>query len=235
MLIDLHCHTCPMSPCSIATYSSIVDDSLKAGFQGLVLANHYFKPFLNGKNLTSAEYAKQYVEEFKKTEEYGRTKNFKVFFAVELTPEEYPLVHLLIYGVPFEFLYENPEIYNLPLEKIYRIVKSYDGALIQAHPYRSGMTVLNTDFLDGVEINCHPIFGPTYKEKLTDIAKEKGLHITCGSDFHGKTERTKCGMVIPDDISDSIQLKDFILSENEKTLLVHEQGEEEPKYIKVKA
>lgn len=234
MLVDMHCHTCPMSPCSAATYMSIVDDSLKAGFDGIVLANHYFKQFLNGKDLTPTEYAKQFVEDFKKTKEYGDSKGFKVFFAIEVPPREFPQVHLLVYGVPFEFLYENPEVYDMSLEEIYRLVKSYGGALIQAHPYRCNMTVMNTDYIDGVEANCHPAFGPTFKEKLSEVAKAEGLHLTCGSDFHGKTERTKCGMVIPDDISDSFSLKDYILSDKEKLLLVHEQGEEKPIYLNAK-
>lgn len=233
MLVDLHCHTYPISRCSAVDYRQMIAHSKAVGLDGIVIANHYQKGYLKDLNVTAQEFAKLYVEEFEKTLSYAKEVDFKVFFAVEITAEAFPLAHLVVYGVPYEFLYENPEIYDLSLKEIYEKVKQYGGILIQAHPFRSDMTVMNTDFLDGVEINCHPVFGPTCKQELIKISKEKGLHITCGSDYHGKIYRPRCGMIIPDDTENTFDLANYIMSENEKTLLVHEQGEKEAEYIKI--
>ena len=40
--------------------------------------------------------------------------------------------------------------------------------------------VLDTDFLDGVEINCHPLYGNSYSKELMEIAEKERLIVTCG-------------------------------------------------------
>ena len=235
MIVDLHTHTRGISPCCKSPYNEIIDDSKAAGLDGIIIANHYQKSYPRDHALTASEYVAAYEKEVALAMEYGKSVGCKVFYAIEITAERYKNVHLLVYGVPFAFLYENPEVYDLELKELYTLVKAYGGVLIQAHPYRGGTTVLDVNYLDGVEINCHPHFGPTHRDRLIAIAEENDLHVTCGGDYHATSYRPLCGMYLPDDIADSRQLAAYILSSAEKTLLVHEQGSDTPTTIKVKA
>ena len=40
MLIDLHCHTFPLSQCSILTIDQLVDGARRRGLDGLCLTEH---------------------------------------------------------------------------------------------------------------------------------------------------------------------------------------------------
>ena len=227
----MHTHTYPASTCARGTLEDVIDHSIEAGLDGIVLANHYQKSYIT--DITHSEFIEKYINEFLAAKEYGEKKNFKVFFAVELTYEANFYCHLLIYGVPFEFLYENPEIYDMDIKDIYRIVKKYNGALIQAHPYRMDVEILDPECIDGLEVNCHVRFGKTHSDKILKFARENSMHVTCGSDYHTTHRRPKCGMLIPNDVKNSIDLKDYILSENTKTLLVDELDDNSPIYINV--
>lgn len=233
MLIDLHTHTYPASTCARGTIEEVINHSIEAGLDGIVLANHYQKSYITDTGITHKEFIDKYINTFLSAEKYGKEHNFKVFFAVELTYEASFYCHLLIYGVPFDFLYENPEIYDMDIKDVYRIVKKYNGALIQAHPYRMDVEILDPSCVDGVEINCHVRFGETHSKKILDFARKNSMHVTCGSDYHATHRRPKCGMVIPDYVNDGIELKDYILSDAKKTLLVDELDGTEPSYITV--
>ena len=50
-------------------------------------------------------------------------------------------------------------------------------------------------------------------ERILEYAKENGLKLTCGSDYHGDTYKPRqCGIVIPDTVTDEKSLKDYILN-----------------------
>ena len=77
---------------------------------------------------------------------------FLVFFGIEVTLTINLELHLLIYGVSEEFLLTYSDIYDYPLEKIYKLVKEAGGILIQAHPMRREKNLLlPLEYLDGIE------------------------------------------------------------------------------------
>ena len=123
---------------------------------------------------------------------------------------------MLIYGVGPEFLRKHPYLFDLTQKELYKLVKSNNGILVQAHPFRNGATVLDTEYMDGVEINCHPLYGKSYAEKLLCIAKDNHLIVTCGGDFHADTYRPKCGMFLPNHIKNHNDLCSYLLSPDEK-------------------
>jgi len=231
MLIDLHAHTSGISWCCKIPYDQILEHAKNHEIDGIVLTNHYQKLYV--KDDKAEEFAERYVKEFYTTKKCGDELGCKVFFGIEVTMELYPKVHMLIYGVDPEFVKENPRMYNLTQEELYSKVKSAGGLLVQAHPFRNGTTVLDTDYLDGIEINCHPIYKNSYSEDILRIAKENHLLVTCGGDYHADTYRPKCGMFIPDNISDNKELVSFMLSDSEKKLCIQEPNCEEDYIISV--
>ena len=101
-------------------------------------------------------------------------------------------------------------------------MKAHGGVLVQAHPFRNGATVLDTNFLDGVEINCHPLYGNSYSKELLEIAEKHHLLVTCGGDFHADTYHPKCGMFLPDTVKDHFDLGAYLLSSEKKKLCIQE-------------
>ncbi len=228
MLIDMHTHSSALSHCCWIDYKQVIDLTLEKGLDGIVLTNHYEKSYI-AKFGDVDSYIEKYINEFYTAEKYGKEVGCKVLFGIEVTMELYPRVHMLIYGVGPDFLKENPYVFDCNQEELYTIVKANKGVLVQGHPFRGGTTILDTNFLDGIEINCHPYNNLSYSKELLKIGKEKGLLVTCGGDYHavGPVTRPKCGMYLPDEVSDHNDLREYLLSPGPKKLCIHEQDTNE--------
>lgn len=224
MLIDLHSHSSGISRCCRIPAPEVLKQAKKIGLDGVVLTNHYQKSYLGDWDVQS--FVEDYVNEFRYAQRLGSQMDCRVFLGIEVTMELYPNVHILIYGVGEEFLREHPKLFDYSLEQLYKTVNEHNGTLIQAHPFRNGTHVLDTSFLDGVEVNCHPLYNESHCQELLEIAKSAGLIMTCGGDFHADTYRPRCGMYLPDSISDGVGLGEYLRKADSVKLLVHEPNTE---------
>ena len=233
MLIDMHAHSSGISPCCRIPYSQTLHRALQYGMDGVVLTNHYQKSYTREVGLDA--FVEKYIAEYEAARKYGAEIGCRVFFGVEVTMERYPNVHMLLYGVGPEFLRDNPGLFDCTQKELYQLVKANGGLLIQAHPFRNGATVLDTALLDGVEINCHPLYGKSYAAELLQIARREGLMVTCGGDYHADTYRPKCGMLLPEGVEDHWDLRDCLLSDAERKLCIQEPNCDAVEVISVKA
>lgn len=220
MLIDLHAHSSGISRCCQIPFEQVLKQTLDYGMDGIVLTNHYQRSYVENGHVD--DFVERYLAEFFAAEQYGKEIGCKVFFGIEVTTERYPNVHMLVYGVDPGFLRRHPCIFDCTQKELFELVKADNGVLIQAHPFRNGTTVLDTDYLDGVEINCHPLYGNSYSKELLRIAQKNHLIVTCGGDFHADTYHPKCGMFLPDTIKDHNDLRNYLLSPEGKKLCVQE-------------
>ena len=79
-----------------------------------------------------------------------------------------------------------------------------------------------------MELSCHPLYDGTHKEELYAFAREHGLIVTCGGDYHADTYRPICGTYLPDSITDSRALGRYLLETAQTEMLVHEVGADTP-------
>lgn len=219
MLIDLHAHSSGISHCCRIDAAEVLRQANAVGLDGIVLTNHYQKSYVDG---DVHEFVKRYIDEYHAAKVCGEELGCRVFFGIEVTAEQYPNVHLLIYGVDEAFLNTYPTLYDYSLEELYRIVHENGGTLIQAHPFRNGTHVLDVQYLDGIEINCHPLYKRSYSAELIEIATENGLIVTCGGDFHADTYRPHCGTYLPEDITDDRALGAYLRTTDRIELRIHE-------------
>lgn len=228
MLIDLHAHSSGISHCCETTYVGAIDAAREAGLDGIVLTNHYTKDYV--KNGDSIAFAKRYFEEFRVAKTYGDSIGFKVFFGAEVTMERYGGAHLLLYGITDKFLEENSTIYDFTMEEVRSKVKSFNpsAAIVQAHPYRKIKNLLPTEYLDGVEVNCHPLYGKSDFSDMVKIADSNRLILTCGGDYHADTYRAKCGVFLPDTLADGVELGRYLLTAPVLKLHIHEPNTDTP-------
>ena len=220
MLIDMHAHGSEISRCCKISLDEGLKVAQENGMDGLVLANHYQKNYVTDGDYLG--FAKRYMAECDRAVEYGRAQGIPVFWAIEVTMEQYSAVHMLLYGVDHDFLLRHPTVFDYSQEQLYRAVQECGGVLVQAHPFRSGGAVLDTKLMDGVEVNCHPKYDYTYCKELMDIAQRDGLIVTCGGDYHKDTHRVRCGLYLPDSIGDSRALGVYLQQANEWKLCVTE-------------
>lgn len=225
ILVDLHAHSSGISNCCRITGEEGIDRAKAVGLGGFLLSNHYHEGYVGGERYPTVEYfAEKYVEEYHKIKEYGDSVGFKVFFGVELTAGWNTSVHLLMIGVGEEFVLQNPNLFQYSLEELYSMVHDAGGILIQAHPYRKTPLLQDLNYLDGVEISCHPhphYLGP-FTEEMKRIAEDNGKILTCGGDYHADVPyRPQCGVFVPEEITDSRGLKEFLCRKQPVTLRIH--------------
>lgn len=226
MLIDIHAHSAGISRCCRIPYEAVIRTALDVGIDGIVLTNHYDKNYV--KNGDYSAFAKRYTEEYRLARIFGDSVGCKVFLGVEVTMELYDKAHLLLYGIDVSFIEENPTVFDLTQEELYRKVKSAGGAVIQAHPYRKKKNLLDVRYLDGVEVNCHPLYGKSDFEDMLKIAQDAGIILTCGGDFHADTYRPHCGTYLPDDLQNGQGIGSYLLNTNSIKLCIHEPNTEKP-------
>lgn len=99
--------------------------------------------------------------------------------------------------------------------------------LIQAHPYRRKRNLLDVAYLDGVEVNSHPLYRRSDFEEMLANAKENGLILTCGGDYHADTYRPRCGTFLPDTLADGTTLGTYLTAADAVMLRIHEPGKTE--------
>lgn len=222
MLIDMHAHSSGISRCCRADARTVLDIARRVGIDGLILTNHYHPGYVDEKG--SAAFAEKYVKEYESAKEAADEIGVRLFFGLEVTARKYNNAHILLYGIPTEAVIDCPDMYDLTLQEMQALVKPYDGIVVQAHPFRSGGSLLDISYLDGVEVNCHPFYDATHADRLLKIAGEEKLLVTCGGDFHDDTPRPVCGVHFPDTVSDIHDIIRHVRSASEVRLHVQEVG-----------
>ncbi|MGH4124350.1 MAG: PHP domain-containing protein [Clostridium sp.] len=142
-------------------------------------------------------------EEFFKEGQGGplyRAKILKVLSRYGYLNEEDIMTSLKAYfakGAPF---YIQDDIKYPSFEEIVNLIKSNNGIIVLAHPGKiKGKSeslywdIINSGLLDGVEV-YHTANNIDIRKELINIAKEKELIITGGSDYHGHYNKYKTPM-----------------------------------------
>lgn len=227
MLCEMHCHSSGISYCSRIPYNKLIDVTKSAGFDAMVLTNHYCRDYL--KVVSYEDWIECYIQEYDLAREYGKTVGMKVFFGVEVTVDYDPGMHMLLYGITPEMLRRDKNLFEKSLEELSDYCRDNGITLIQAHPFRYGRTVQEPSRLDGIEINCHAGYEGAHTLEIVRIAKEHKLSVTCGNDYHGDTPyRPRGGMILPDSIETDQELARYIKNASVFNLQVHEVGASEP-------
>lgn len=164
MKIDLHTHTCERSPCCRSTEEEQIRAAVRYGLDAIVITDH-------NKNV-SVEHIRQLNEKY---------SPFIVFSGIEVSIKDTE-EHILVIGVHDAVLQEKKWNY----EDLYTFVKSKNGYIGLAHPYRHYDSInldINRYVPDGVEIHSTNISasdGPSIKE----LADKLGIKTIANSDSH---------------------------------------------------
>ena len=180
---ELHCHSKDVSACACVSVEDIVKKYTEAGYTTLVLSNHFNEGTMgfNGAS-TWEEFVDKFFQGYEKLKACAEGK-LNILIGAELRFNE-NINDYLLFGITKEFLLSHPEIFELNPEKFYPIAKGNGVLIIQAHPFRNHMTVVNPVYLDGVEVfNGHK--GHDSRNHVAQAwAEHFNLIKTSGTDFH---------------------------------------------------
>ena len=200
MIIDPHTHSNEISLCSRISLNDIVDVKKQAGYGGIVITNHC-QPWYYVQN-EHAEFMKKFVNVYKEGKKYADTVGFKVMLGIEVSINDPLYTDWLIYGLSEKDLLSSPCLYMLNQKELFEFCESCGAILVQAHPFRGEMRPLDPEYMRGVEVNCQPN-DLKRKDDVIAFAKQNGLLLTSGVDYHGREMTMFCGMEVPDDTETS--------------------------------
>lgn len=227
MLIDMHAHTKGISRCCRIDAPEMLQAAAAARLDGVVLTNHYQKSYVGQGD--PHEFAARYVDEYRHTAAIGTEMGLLVFWGIEVTMDRHDNAHVLVYGVGEDFVLHHPTLYDYTLPELYALVMAEGGVLVQAHPLRHNKNaLLDTQYLQGIEVSCHPLYEGTHLKQIVEIARQTGLILSCGGDYHADTRRPRCGMYLPDSIKTDADIASYLKTAREVRLLVDEVDEEPP-------
>ena len=173
--LELHAHTRPVSSCSEIVPERLVDMYLEKGFSAVCITNH-----LSRGRSDDADF---FLADYYAAKEAGEKKGLSVLLGAELRFPDYSNDYL-VYGINPEDISEIIKMLDMGIEEFSRAWRSPDRLLLQAHPYRDGMTVIAPEFLDGIEaFNSHPHHNSRVGLASRAAHTDNQLFIA-GTDFH---------------------------------------------------
>ena len=220
MKVDAHIHSKGISKCSGVEYRDVIDEKKKLGYNAIILTNHYQPWYFEEHN--RIQWIDEFLAEYKRAYNYGRSVGIKVFLGVEVTITDPHYSDFLIYGCTEDFFYLSSSLCAMSQKQLFEYCNAHNCIMVQAHPFRNGHSPANPKYMHGVEMNFRPM--DFEKRKLVeDYAKQHNLFITCGTDYHQTYQTEFGGMVLPDTISSSEEMVKHILKSGETTLFFFDE------------
>lgn len=218
--IELHAHSAESSRCGSIEAETAVKKYYDAGYEVLVLTDHYYARFFD--KISDLSWDKQlakYLKGYKTAEKAAKNLKFKVLLGIELKfiddPNEY-----LIYGLNEDFLLKNPNLHRLSLAELKILSKKQEQEILifQAHPFRPGMAPASKQLLDGLEVyNGNPRHD-SQNDKALNYAEKNNLKMISGSDFHENEDLARGGIAVEEVPSNMGELCSLLKSGNYKLI-----------------
>ena len=201
MIIDLHVHTLPASPCSSAPVDELIEEAKRIGLDGMCLTDH------------------NYVWNPDLVENLRQKHEFLILRGNEITTDQ---GHMLVFGL------DRGTRGIVKLEDLRQEVNSAGGFMIVAHPFRGFLTFgvgqLGLTIEKAMErplfklVDAVEVMNGTVTEKENNFASEVtsglGMPATGGSDAHEVSRVGLCATRFSDVIKDEKSLLEALKSGN---------------------
>jgi len=202
---ELHCHSAEGSGCAHEYAPAIVDKYIAAGYTTLCLTNH----LLPRVQTWQAEIDRLYTAY--ETMKSAAGDRLNVLIGAELRFVQ-NVNDYLVFGFDDNFFAAHPEIPEMGIGKFSALARENGLWIIQAHPFRDGMTVTNPAHVDAIEImNGHP--GHDSRNDMARSWAEKyGKPVTTGTDHHNADHMPRGGIITGEKITCEARLVDVLKS-----------------------
>ena len=208
---ELHCHSCDVSACARVDVNTIVNKFVDAGYSTLVLSNHFNSAtYEHLKSTDWNDWIDKFLLGYTKLKECASGK-LNILLGMELRFNENNNDYL-VFGIDEELLRSQEGIFASNPWKFHEVAKEKGLLFIQAHPFRSDMTVVDPRALDGVEVfNGHK--GHDSRNDIANMWADKfGLIKTSGTDFHYDYAPANAGIMTENEITSLDELIEVLRS-----------------------
>lgn len=204
--LELHCHSRDVSTCASVDADTIVQKYKQAGYSGVVLVNHLsVYSFGHMKEASWEDKVEYYINGYRKLKIAAEGNDFDVLFGAEVRFHENANDYL-VFGMNEEFLRSCGEVFSMGIGGFSKLAREAGMLVVQAHPFRFGMTVTNPAHLDGIEVyNGH--WGHNSNNDIAaHWAEQYNMIKTSGSDFHDANQPISAGIITEERITDNTDL-----------------------------
>jgi hypothetical protein len=216
--IDPHVHSKGVSLCSRLTCEEIIDSKRALGYDGAVLTNHCQRWYYPAEE--HKYFIERVIEEFSRGKAYADKVGFRWYLGIEVSLDDPHYADWLLYGVTEEFLRATPCLYNLSQKELFDLCEEWGIVLIQAHPFRQ--SPCDPRYMHGVERNCSS--GDLDKTELVEeFAKQHGLLVTCGTDYHFTENNYFGGIFVPKSCTTAKELAEYLRRAGEVTVFANKE------------
>lgn len=207
---ELHAHTSEVSPCSHLTAAEVAERYLCAGYHTVVVTNHYCDYVMDPAGSSWEERLAHFVSGYQSMK-HAVGDRLHVLLGMELRFTENSNDYL-IFGFDEDFLRTHPDLHRMNLKSFSALARENGILVVQAHPFRNGMKIMNPALLDGIEVfNGHP--GHDSRNRIAlDWCRRYHKIPTSGSDFHDASSVEAGGIVTDEPICTMKQLADVLRS-----------------------
>ncbi len=202
---EAHAHTAEISPCGNIPAAELAELYIREGYTGVVITNHFSHyGFTYMRDTGWEEQVNWFYNGYLAVREAAGDR-LRVLFGMELNVEGDPNDYL-IYGVTKDFLLAHPELLQLDIRAVSRLVRENGMLLFQAHPFRNQMRIVPPDLLDGMETFNGNLRHDSRNFITAQWAERYGLLKVGGSDFHEYEDLARGGFFTGRDIQDNDDL-----------------------------
>lgn len=202
--IETHAHTSPASGCADLTPKEVIERYAKVGFSAIAITNHFYNAKFEG--FTKDQVISNYLKDYYDTKNAALKYGIGVILGMEIRfPEN--CNDYLVFGFSEDEMGHLFDLTAVDYVSFYKEFKNDKNIIIQAHPFRNGITAQNPEYLDGVEtFNMHPNHNSRIAVATQFAKAHPHLVTTCGTDFHHENHQGMGGILAKTLPQDSFQL-----------------------------
>ena len=192
---ELHLHTAEMSRCATHTAEQVVEKYIAAGYSTIVVTNHF-----KSNNQRSDDW-REWVDMFFDATDLVRKAAGDRLYVLDGAEVELNggINEYLLYGASREKFYDIPDMFDLSYRDLFTKAKERGMLMVQAHPFRYGIKVVDPGWLRGIEVfNGEPgddSHNPIAMAWLKSFQDRKDLFPTSGSDCHWVDQQPNAGIL----------------------------------------
>ena len=203
--LETHCHTSEVSGCSRLPAVQLVTQLKRSGYGGAVITDHFHHGYFDRLTGSWTQKIDCFLSGYRAACEAGAQAGLHIYCGLEFRTTTSDNDYLLFGAAP-ELLYSTPELHRYTIPQLRALADREGLLLVQAHPFRTGLTREDPALLDGVEVFNGNARHDSHNDDALRFARENGLLFFSGSDHHETEDRGRGGMVLPREPKDEADL-----------------------------
>ena len=206
---EFHAHTSPASKCADFSAEDVIAIYANLGYTSIVISNHMsnFMPFYSDKEKA----LNHFIADVNAAKEAGKAHGINVITGCEIrfcgSANDY-----LLFGIEDDELGDLYDFIGKDIKTFSQWFRGEKKLIIQAHPFRDGITEVSPSLIDGIEtFNMHP----GHNSRIAFASKLAQLHdyiVTAGTDFHHPGHEGMCATLTKKPITSSDELVSVLKS-----------------------